>query len=169
MQGLAASSIETILKGDRTVDRERAKSFARLKGDIDRLVVAGKPVSDRMKKNMERLTAQTHFWVPVDTDDVDVVDAGRPTGILIPTLPGERPYDLGRNANWELFMGPGFGWLLPWNALRRSVQLRRTILHWPMNPIVEARMRREARRCLDPAKHRGPYRDHVDGVHADAL
>ena len=86
-----------------------SKSFARLKGDIDRLVLAGKPVSDKMKKNIERLTAQTHFWVPVDTDDVDVVDAGRPTGIPIPTLPGERPYDLGRNANWELFMGPGFG------------------------------------------------------------
>ncbi|KAK8853108.1 hypothetical protein IAR55_003809 [Kwoniella newhampshirensis] len=65
-------------------------------------------------------------------------------GVIVPALPEERPYDLGRTRNWEIVMGPRWSWLLPWKAL--SPVLREDIFDWPISESVEKRLRGEAER-----------------------
>ena len=140
--------IDTIRDGNLTVDRERAKSFARLKSDIDRLVAAGKPIPEKMKANMDKLTAQTYFWIPLAAGENSggsrQSERHGKLGVVLPTLPAERPYDLGPSQNWEVYMGAGWKWLLPWSVFARGRHLERTIYHWPLNPAVEARLKQEA-------------------------
>jgi hypothetical protein len=45
-------------------------------------------------------------------------------------------------------MGKGWGWVLPWNALRRGMTLDE-ILNWPIAPEVAHRLRDEARRRIE--------------------
>ncbi|ORX40702.1 DHHC palmitoyltransferase-domain-containing protein [Kockovaella imperatae] len=154
--GLAASSIESILRGDLTVDRERAKSFRRIEAEVHRLARAGKPVPDKMQESLKKLTAQSFFWVPVEFEDGIEFFAQRNghngdslrRGVIVPTLPWEKPYDLGRARNWNLYMGQGYGWTLPWNAWHRISYLKNVILDWPLSPEVEHRLRDEAERII---------------------
>lgn len=45
-------------------------------------------------------------------------------------------------------MGKGWGWVLPWNALRRGMT-QDEILNWPIAPEVADRLRDEARRRIE--------------------
>ena len=140
--------IDTIRNGSLTVDRERAKSFARLKSDIDRLIATGIPVPAKMTENMNKLTAQTFFWIPIPIEEAsegsERSEGDRRLGVVIPTLPGEQPYDLGPSQNWQVYMGEGWNWLVSWSVFARSKQLNQTIHRWPLNPAVEARLKLEA-------------------------
>jgi hypothetical protein len=68
--------------------------------------------------------------------------------MILPTLPSERVYDIGTRRNWEQVMGKGWGWVLPWNALRRGMT-QDEILNWPIAPEVADRLRDEARRRIE--------------------
>lgn len=64
-------------------------------------------------------------------------------GVVSPTLPHERAYDLRRAKNWETIMGRGWNWVLPWNALRRGMKMD-DVCQWPIASEVEERLRNEA-------------------------
>jgi palmitoyltransferase len=74
---------------------------------------------------MTRWQTRHWFWVP----DAASTESGK-----IVEYEGERdPYDHGAKGNWELVMGRGWGWLLPWQALQRGMDENNT-LNWPLSP-----------------------------------
>lgn len=79
---------------------------------------------------LNRFADIKHFFVPSKENDGE--------GEVVATLPGENPYDLGTKGNWELVMGQGLGWLLPWRAIRRG--MGDEIYNWPISPVVKARL-----------------------------
>ena len=93
----------------------------------------GQPIPPHVLQNIDRWAERRWFSVPTDR--------GR---VVLPTLPHEQAYDLG-DTNWRLLMGQGWGWLLPWKALRRGLG-KQDMLVWPLNPVVEKRLRDEASR-----------------------
>jgi hypothetical protein len=89
---------------------------------------------------MERYADRRWFFVPVPDHSQG--------GIIIPTLPEERAYDLGPDRNWEVIMGRGWGWIWPWNALRRGMRME-VVCQWPIATEVVERLRAEAARIAD--------------------
>lgn len=83
---------------------------------------------------LNRFADIKHLFVPSKVNDGE--------GEVVATLPGESPYDLGTKGNWELVMGQGLGWLLPWRAIRRG--MGDEIYNWPISPVVKARLVAEA-------------------------
>jgi palmitoyltransferase len=72
-------------------------------------------------EQMERYAERRWFFVPTPHGPSD--------GVIVPTSPIDRAYDLGRKRNWELIMGKGWGWVLPWNAVRRGMDMR-AVCQW---------------------------------------
>lgn len=79
---------------------------------------------------MDKWAEKRWFFVPsVDTSK----------GRVVSTL--EQVYDL--DNNWQAIMGEGWGWVLPWQALRRGMSLN-DICVWKIRPEVTSRLKRQA-------------------------
>lgn len=85
---------------------------------------AGKTVPEETMASMTRWQEGHYFWVPDTTNT-----AG---GSVVEYKNDNGPYDRGPEGNWALVMGKGWGWILPWNALRRGMS-QADILNWPVN------------------------------------
>jgi hypothetical protein len=92
----------------------------------------GRPVPDSVRQNIEKWAERRWFSVPTP-------EGGR---VVLPTLPHEQAYDLGRE-NWRFVVCSEYGWLLPWRALRLGLG-EQDMMSWPLNPDVEERLRRAA-------------------------
>jgi palmitoyltransferase len=124
-QALGAATAGLIKAGHLTVDRERVRSLARAQEAVETLRRAGKPVPSKTLEAMTRWQTRRYFWVP---------DSASPEGGKIVEYKGAQdPYDHGPKDNWDLVMGRGRGWLLPWRALRRGMTTEET-LNWPIGP-----------------------------------
>ena len=127
-QALGIATAGLIKAGHLTVDRERARSLARAREAVNTLRRAGKLVPPKTLDAMTRWQTRHYFWTP---------DGALPDGGCIVEYKGERdPYDHGLRGNWDLIMGRGWGWLLPWEALGRGMAKEET-LNWPLS--LEAR------------------------------
>ena len=133
IQALAYTTISLVSVGRLTIDRERARAHGRAFEALRTLEKRGQPIPPHVLQNIDRWAERRWFSVPTDR--------GR---VVLPTLPHEQAYDLG-DTNWRLLMGQGWGWLLPWKALRRGLG-KQDMLVWPLNPVVEKRLRDEASR-----------------------
>jgi hypothetical protein len=131
---LAYTTIRLIREGHLTIDRERSRAHSRTLHAIAKLQAANKEIPEDLKLALSRFADIKHFFIP----STDVNEEGE----VVATLPGENPYDLGTRGNWELVMGKGLGWLLPWRAIRRG--MGDEIYNWPISPIVKARLVAEA-------------------------
>lgn len=134
---LAYTTISLVLSGHLTIDRERHRSHTRALHAMQQLQSANQPIPPNLSQTVERYSDKLYFFVPLP-------ELGKGKGEVVDTLPGERVYDLGRNGNWEMVMGKGWGWVLPWNAVRMG--MGKEIYNWPIAPAVEKRLREEARR-----------------------
>jgi hypothetical protein len=83
---------------------------------------------------LDRFADVRHFYVPLEGTGGE--------GQIVATLPGENPYDFGIRGNWNLVMGKGLSWLLPWKAMRRK--MGNEVFNWPVSPKVKARLVAEA-------------------------
>ena len=133
-QGLAYTTIRLVRAGHLTIDRERARAHSRTQHAIDKLRAADQIVPADLVTSLNRFASIKHFYVPIDGLDGE--------GEIIATLPGEDPYDLGVKGNWQAVMGDGFGWLLPWRAIRRG--MGEEIYNWPVSSSVKSRLIAEA-------------------------
>ena len=128
-----------IKSGHLTVDRERAKSFARAQVAVDALRKSGKPVPKQVMENIDKLKDRHYFWVPQACDGPDEMNesaeaatsAQAARGRIVEFKETVGPYDLGPEENWWMVMGEGWGWILPWNALRCGMS-RDHIFNWPV-------------------------------------
>lgn len=165
-QGLAATSFSLLPHGHLTIDRGRARSHQRARRAVAELQRAGKAITPEIQVDLQRWSPKTWFFVPFPSIDLDRghfagsdLRGGSPTrqsrGVVLPTLDGEDPYDLGSEANRRLILGqPGWWWMLPQHAMRRGMSSG-DMMNWPINPSVERRMRQEAeRRFTDLASNR---------------
>lgn len=124
-----------MLAGNLTIDHARKASRARTIHAIRALEKASKPIPSNLTTALERWSSKRYFFVPLP-------EFGEGAGEVIQT--GEQDvYDHGRKANWEMIMGEGWGWVLPWSALRRG--MGKEIYNWPVDPEVERRLVEEAR------------------------
>ena len=122
-----------------TIDRERRKAHSRTLHAIDKLRAAGKPIPTELDEKLKRFANIRHFHLPVSDHP------GR--GQVVATLATENPYDLGSKGNWELVMGPGWGWISPFRCIQRG--MGEEIYNWPLAPVVEVRLAREAQRMWE--------------------
>ena len=103
---------------------------------VAKIVAKGQSVPETIKNNMDRWDEKRYFWLPSDGDG---------HGAIVETLDGETAYDHGRKRNWEIIMGPGWNWIWPPNALLCKVGMStEDIIHWPISPAVELRLREAA-------------------------
>ncbi len=138
-KALARMTITLILDGRLTIDRGRAKSHARARRAIVKLLKAGKPVPEELTQNLDRWSEKRFFWIPVDAQG---------HGSIVEMLEDETAYDLGRRGNWRQVMGPGWKWLWPPNVLLRRVGMNEGIYNWPIAADVEKRLREAALRTI---------------------
>ncbi|WVF73190.1 hypothetical protein IAT40_008009 [Kwoniella sp. CBS 6097] len=97
------------------------------------------PTPEEQERQQERQQEQEQD--PLIKENQGVLVKG---GAIIPTLTCERPYDHGPRKNMQIILGTeGYGWLLPWNALRPS-RSREGLFLWPLAPGVESRLRAQA-------------------------
>ena len=130
-QGLAYTTVTLVCAGRLTIDRERARMHSRAVGALRALEKRGQVVPDHVRMDVERWAERRWFSVPGEN--------GR---VVLPTLPHEQAYDFGEG-NWRFLMGSGWGWLLPWRALRMGIG-QGEMMSWPLNTFVEARLRETA-------------------------
>ncbi|KAL7418321.1 hypothetical protein Q5752_006779 [Cryptotrichosporon argae] len=156
--GLAASSLGLIRRGELTVDRARAKSYARaLAAAGGSLRAPQTPQAVRAPRaprteRADRAARADHadqagsvhaapalpfspvrwFYVPLSLSTPT-----RRGGVMVPSRADERPYDLGAR-NWALLL-PG-RWWLPW---ARGMRLE-AALEWPIRDEVRDRLVEEA-------------------------
>lgn len=135
-KALAYTTVSLIRSGQLTIDRERQRAHSRTLHAIGKLRSASQPIPKELETKLARFADVHHFYVPLPD-----IEGG---GVIVATLPGENPYDMGDRANWELIMGKGWGWLSPFRSLRRW--MGDEIFNWPLAPAVEARLRAEAKR-----------------------
>jgi hypothetical protein len=145
-QGLAYTTISLIRAGHLTIDRERARAHSRTRRAIAKLEHANQPVPGELMSALSRFGDVRYFYVPL----LDHEGAGE----IVPTLAGENPYDLGAKGNWRQIMGPGWGWLLPWQALTRG--MGDEIYNWPLAPSVESRLRAKAEESFNARQRISP-------------
>jgi hypothetical protein len=82
---LLASTLLALGRGETSIDVARRKA-------VHRQAAAAATTSDALLQT-QRIEAVSHFWVPFP-DDGRSAGTGE-TGVVLPTLPHERPYDLG--------------------------------------------------------------------------
>lgn len=129
IQALGVATASLVTKGHLTVDRERHRSQARAKAAIAHLRDKGQEIRPDMLANLERWSQRHFFYVPRQSGQGKIVELEL----------GDDPYDLGDGANWTMIMGRGWGWLLPWQAVRRG--MRDEIYNWPLSPSALACLR----------------------------
>lgn len=85
-------------KGELTIDAQRRKSFRKALAAGDTKAAA-------------RLAPTKYFWVPMDPSDdgngiEEVTGVVESPGVIVSTLPGEEPYDMGNlMENIKVFVG----------------------------------------------------------------
>ena len=126
-----------ISTGILSVDRERAKSYTRASAAISALQARGAAVPPQLEEARRRYADVYHFYVPLPGGGGRIVQLGST----------DRPYDLGKSGNWELVMGKGWGWILPWNALRRGMS-KDQLMRWPLAPDALHALKDTARGTL---------------------
>lgn len=91
---------------------------------------------------MKRFAPDQWFFVPLQHNTY--------AGAVVPALPTELPYDLGRRANFDLLLarGRGWRWILPWHCLRSGMSSAEASV-WPINKDVKTRLETEAARILE--------------------
>ncbi|WWD19522.1 hypothetical protein CI109_103983 [Kwoniella shandongensis] len=165
--GLAVSTISVLLEGHLTIDRGRHTAHSRTITAIQDLARSGQSIPKKLEDDLLRFSDRTYFFVPFEIPDplsnakthgeVDESHHNDPEegsrsrpgrkGVIVPALPEERPYDHGRKKNWEIVMGQGWSWLLPWKGLSHA--MGEEIFNWPISESVEKRLRAEAERRRD--------------------
>jgi hypothetical protein len=143
---LAYTTISLIRAGHLTIDRERSRAQSRTLRAIAKLELANEPIPEALTSALNRFADIRHFYVPVPDNEH--------AGEVVPTNRGENPYDRGPRDNWQSFMGPSWGWLLPWRAVTRG--MGDEIFNWPIAPAVEARLRSEATRRFTARENSSP-------------
>lgn len=129
IQALVVATASLVTKGHLTVDRERYRSQARAKAAIAHLRDKGRVITPDMLANLERWSQRHYYYVPRESGHGKIVELEL----------GDHPYDLGDGANWTVIMGRGWGWLLPWQAVRRG--MRDEIFNWPLSPAALTSLR----------------------------
>jgi palmitoyltransferase len=129
IQALGIATASLVTKGHLTVDRERHRSQARAKAAIAHLRDKGQVITPDMLANLERWSQRHYYYVPHESGQGKIVELEL----------GDGPYDLGDGANWTVIMGGGWGWLLPWQAVRRG--MRDEIYNWPLSAAALASLR----------------------------
>ena len=125
------ATARVIMDGHLTIDRERARSLARATDAVNALRKAGKPVPPETLQAMDRWVDKRYFWAPYPA---------APNGGRVVEYAGQPgPYDRGRRGNWELIMGKGVGWIFPWTAMRRGIDVE-TALNWPLSETARERL-----------------------------
>ncbi|WVR07788.1 hypothetical protein IAU60_004831 [Kwoniella sp. DSM 27419] len=140
--GLAHGTLAVLLNGHLTIDRGRSSAHAQALMAIHSLRKKGLPVPPALEEKVVKFSDKRHFFVPLPESQTSL------GGVIVETLDQDRPYDHGWRRNLEIVVGPGWGWLLPWRALRRG--MREEIFVWPLVPEVEKRLRSEAARRSAP-------------------
>ncbi|TYJ57131.1 hypothetical protein B9479_002232 [Cryptococcus floricola] len=123
--GLAYSTLQTIKKGDLTIDTERRKSYhiARRAASGHYTLFPSEPLPQHIADDLKRFGGPA-FYIP----NTESEGEGH---IVQPKLEMEL-YDFGETRNWELVMGSkGWGWLLPWRALGKSMPDGQ-VMQWPI-------------------------------------
>ncbi|WVQ84915.1 hypothetical protein IAT38_007078 [Cryptococcus sp. DSM 104549] len=138
--GLAYSTIFVLIKGHLTIDRGRHDAHSRALAAISRLSQSGTAIPQSLQDQLSRFSDSRWFYVPV-TDDTSASQ-----GAVVQTLNEERAYDHGKKRNWEIVMGQGWRWVLPWVAVRRG--MGDEVWNWPLSGEVERRLEEEARERL---------------------
>lgn len=151
-QALGWSTLSAILRGELTVDRERHRAYLRARLDASDRVAKGVPPTPAILSALERFAPQYWFFVPLPLGS----GISPYAGIVLSTLPYERPYDLGPAGNFAALVsrGTGFRWLLPWNALRTGLP-QDELLNWSLAPNVAARLKAEAKAISESAEANG--------------
>ncbi|WVQ73020.1 hypothetical protein IAR50_002583 [Cryptococcus sp. DSM 104548] len=132
--GLAYSTLQTIKKGDLTIDTERRKSaqIAHRAASEHSTLFPSQPLPQKIAKDLIRFGAPA-FFIP-DPEN------GLNRRIVQPES-GMELYDFGGARNRELVLGSkGWGWLLPWRALRKSVPDEK-MMQWPIEEETLQRLR----------------------------
>jgi hypothetical protein len=137
-QALGWSTYTHIRDGELTVDKERMRALLRTRDSIAKLVAVAQPVPSALTADLERFGPRHWFFVPTP-------DSATWAGVILPTLPLERPYNLGPEGNLDqaVSRGRGLRWLLPWVAVRAGMA-QDEVLCWPLDPDVAARLAQDA-------------------------
>ncbi|BEI80302.1 hypothetical protein CcaverHIS002_0108310 [Cutaneotrichosporon cavernicola] len=138
---LAFWQVKQIFSGELGNDVMRARAYAKA-SDAVRVARAKGEQDTKALAAMERFTPEKWFFVPLEHDLY--------AGAVVPVLPTESPYNLGRHENFDLLVGRGRGWrwILPWNCVRSGMSTAEASV-WPINGVVRARLEMEAARLLD--------------------
>lgn len=131
-----------MLNGELGNDHLRERAYRKARVAVESARRRGE-VDTKSLEAMERFSSEKWFFVPFDHEVY--------AGAVVPALPDERPYDLGRKDNFDLMIGRGRGWLrwmLPWNAARRGMSTAEASV-WPLSPGVKLRLESEAERLLE--------------------
>lgn len=135
IQFLGWTTTSHIRSGRLTIDFERVRAYSRARGEADRLIAKDIVLPPALADRLARFGAMHWFFVPTE----DEVYAG----VVLRSLPDEKPYDLDDNFDATVSRGRGFRWILPWNAIKPS-KSQADILNWPIAPAVHTRLAAEA-------------------------
>ncbi|ODO05413.1 hypothetical protein L198_02106 [Cryptococcus wingfieldii CBS 7118] len=127
--GLAYSTLQTIKKGDLTIDTERRKSYhiASRAASGHSTLFPSEPLPQHIADGLKRFGGPA-FYIPNPESEGE-------GHIVQPKLEMEL-YDFGETRNWKLVLGSkGWGWLLPWRALGKSMPDGQ-VMQWPIEEEV---------------------------------
>ncbi|ODN81512.1 hypothetical protein L202_01934 [Cryptococcus amylolentus CBS 6039] len=131
--GLAYSTLQTIKKGDLTIDTERRKSYhiAYRAASEHATLFPSEPLPQHIADGLKRFGGPA-FYIPNSESEGD--------GHIVQPKHGMELYDFGETRNWELVLGSkGWGWLLPWKALGKSMPVGQ-VMQWPIEEEVRRKL-----------------------------
>ncbi|WWC64451.1 uncharacterized protein I303_107061 [Kwoniella dejecticola CBS 10117] len=137
--GLAYATTTLLLKGNLTIDRGRSTAHTQALMAIHKLQLKNRSIPSELEANLAKFSDQRYFFVPLPSTMRSVRQ-----GMVIETLPHERPYDHGWKRNLAIVLGSSWRWILPWNALRMG--MHDEVFLWPIEAGVKRRLREEAER-----------------------
>ncbi|OXG17937.1 hypothetical protein C367_04747 [Cryptococcus neoformans Ze90-1] len=174
--GLAYSTIQVLRDGDFAIDRERSGAHRRILSTIKDLPQE-QPIPDKLRQDLARFSDRPAFYLPPSNTDQICPDKGQDrkwgrhgrknrNGCIVQLNDKMRPYDHGPRVNTQLVLGTpwgeGWGWLLPWRAIRRSIgydQGGRWLFNWPVAEGV--------RQEIEGVIERGILNRQSEGYHID--
>ncbi|BEJ11384.1 hypothetical protein CspHIS471_0108060 [Cutaneotrichosporon sp. HIS471] len=138
---LAFWQVKQIFSGELGNDVMRARAYAKASEAV-RIARAKGEEDTKALAAMERFTPDKWFFVPLEHHLY--------AGAVVPALPTESPYNLGRRENFDLLVGRGRGWrwILPWNCVRSGMSTAEASV-WPINGVIRARLEMEAAWLLE--------------------